>query len=232
MVNNSLISKNFDRDLESYLSILRINFPQSHINKIDLRTFFKLVNNTFILSDVLTDFEIVEKESNIYNMMMEYKQFYARLLTTMALNDPFLINNLLRLIVEKLYRMVYGISYPNRGENRIRRLSREKMDFEINSWAGTENAKTINNLYRDLSKSIHHTISDKYDLVDIQEKLRYETNIVPNTVVTLESIEVIFVEEIFKVLLYGKQELVSTNLRARIANNVDSVLSSELLKTF
>lgn len=125
------MNPNLTTHYNTYLNLINDNFPKSMIqDNLNLKEFFQSIHNSFIMADILTEFEFVSSNCNFYNLIIEYKFFYSSLLTTLPLNDLF-FENLLRLIFEKQYRIIYGLNFYSCGENRIRR--------ETNYWCKKPN---------------------------------------------------------------------------------------------
>ncbi|WP_413487038.1 hypothetical protein [Carnobacterium maltaromaticum] len=216
----------------TYLNLVNDNFPKSVIqDNSELKSFFQSIHNSFIMSDILTEFGFVSSNSNVYNLIIEYKFFYSRLLTTLPLNDLFLIQNLLRLIVEKQYRIIYGFNFYNCGEKRIRKETRIKMDNRLINVIDTNLHMILNKLYVELSEDIHHTNSSISDFYDIQKRLLTENNIAISIQQTLDDLEKIFSELIFINAINNDSDKLTTGAKTRIENHLNSQLSTHILQS-
>lgn len=190
------------------------------LNNKNNKDLFISVNTSFKLSDILTDFEFVIATDNFYNLIIEYKRYFARILIAVSLNDKFLVDNILRLLVEKLYRILTAIHNPQRGEKRIRRDSRNNMSNDLIEVLDVSVKAKIDKLYNDLSNLIHNTTSSPSDLYDIRRLFSTPSNMVRDTIIIIEILKQIFIDEVFLKLCLSKKELCGTNFNANIENNL------------
>lgn len=217
MVNNA---QKIQGEYEKYKIFLNDFFPKFEIDDELLFSFYNRVNNAFVLCDVMIEHEKVDKSRNYYNILLEYREFYARLLTTIAINDNYLIDNILRLIVEKTYRVLYGLLKPNKQESTIRKTTREKMKSEISKIHGEDEIfDKLNILYNDYSGKIHHTMSVPSDYYNLTKRLKMSSvDFFPNIIENMEKIEEVFISKIFLALV-PETEKEDTSFKMRIRNN-------------
>ncbi|MBE6064821.1 hypothetical protein [Clostridium cochlearium] len=222
--------KSFDVDFEEYLSFIKLNIPNSlFISDTKNKELFLSVNTAFKMSDILTDFKFVSNNETYYNLLIEYKKYFARILPAISLNDKFLVYSILRLLTEKLYRIIIGINYPNRGERRIRSDTRAKMSNDLSKVITSDRKSIIDKLYKELSNILHHTDKNSVCLYDIRRLFRTDLNIINETCIITEKLTDIFVEEVFLKKCFEKKELCGTNLKMKIQNNLSTGTAKRIL---
>ncbi|MBU6001031.1 hypothetical protein KQ236_11895 [Lactococcus lactis] len=213
-------------DFRGYQTFLTNYFPKFEQNEDDLFSFYIQVNNAFVLSDILIEHDKINSSVNYYNILIEYREFYARLLTTITLNDEFLVENILRLIIEKLYRMLYGKAKANTLEKNIRKKDRNSMknELEKSNRMGTENIslQSLNDLYDKYSGRIHHTVASMSDYYDLTKRLNMRVdNLLNDFILDLKIIEHVFVSEIFMKLIVDINKE-STAIKMKVRNRTTS----------
>ncbi|MDV2887526.1 hypothetical protein RYX45_20320, partial [Alkalihalophilus pseudofirmus] len=129
-------------------------------------------------------------------LLIEYKKYFARILSAVCLNDKFLIDNIFRLLTEKLFRIITGISYPDRGERRIRKDSRQKMSNDLASFLDPRTKNNLASLYSNLSNAIHATYADPSDLYDIRRLFATPSTNITNTLVITNQLTDVFINEV------------------------------------
>lgn len=217
-------SKRIDADFQVYYEFLKEHFPMYEVENEVLFEFYLYVHNTFILSDVLIDFEKIESSCNVYNIMVEYREFYARLLTTVAINDRFLVDNIFRVLIEKLYRLMYGIKNPNFTENKIRKKSRSDMSQNLYGTVSLLNLDDLDSLYKIFSKKIHHTVAMPEDYYNLTKRLEANSCFINDYLYNMEIIQRIFLEEVFMKVAPNSYNG-ETGYKKKIRNNTsDSVI--------
>ncbi|WP_026826484.1 MULTISPECIES: hypothetical protein [Exiguobacterium] len=215
------------KDFESYQNFLNEYFPKFNSIEEDLYDFYSYVNNTFVLCDLLIEHNKVDKSNNYFNLIIEYREFYARLLTTVAINDKFLIENILRIIIEKIYRILFGILKDKKIERTIRKESREKMKKILEGTIEISRFESLNNLYNDYSQKVHHTDSVPTDYYDLTKRLEYKEHSLREFIKSMEKIEKIFLHEVFLVLS-PDSEKEETSYRMKIRNNTSDYIINTL----
>ena len=210
-----------DSDFEEYLDFIKKNIPNSlYINATNNKELFISVNTAFKLSDILTDFEFVSAKDNYYNLLVEYKRYFARILSAVSLNDQFLVNNISRLLTEKLYRILVGAHNPARGERRIRSHSKKSMSDKLNGILNNDNKIKLDKLYDVLSNSIHNTISDSVDMYDIRKLISTPSSIIIDTINITEELTDIFIHEVFLKKCCEEIDNCGTSFWININNNL------------
>lgn len=230
MLNNLSRRYNYDLDFDDYLAFLNKNMPNSlFLTDQNNKDLFLSINTAFKLSDILTDFEFVTKDKNYYNLLIEYKMYFARILSAVSLNDKFLIDNILRLLIEKLYRIITGLAYPARGERRVRSDSRERMSNDLVAMLNPLRKSELDILYSDLSNSIHHTNTRPEDLYSIRELFTNHSNLGLSTTNVTNQLTEIFVDEVFLKICLAKRELCGTSFSIKINNNLPPIQAKKIL---
>lgn len=113
---------------QNYLSYLSEYHPKYHqivMGNENLKSLFLLVNDLYVIGEVYQQDHFRTK--NYFNLLNEFKIYTSRLMIILPLNDKYMLDAVLRLLVEKLYRMVYSLYCPLKTERNIRRQSREEM---------------------------------------------------------------------------------------------------------
>ncbi|RXF31476.1 hypothetical protein EG868_10900 [Enterococcus faecalis] len=213
-------------DFEHYKEFLKEYFPKFDSTEEKLYDFYLYVNNSFVLCDLLIEHNKIDEDCNYFNILIEYREFYARLLTTVAINDKFLVDNLLRVIIEKVYRILYGMLKNNKLERSIRRESRSEMKKALEGNVEENRFNLLNTLYNEYSQNIHHTISIPTDYFNLTRRLEHSQNNIEEFVNSMEKIEQIFLDEIF-LILSPDNENEETSYKMKIRNNTsDYVIRS------
>lgn len=215
------------KDFESYQKFLKEYFPKFTSIEEDLYDFYSYVNNTFILCDLLIEHNKVDKSCNYFNLVIEYREFYARLLTTVAINDKFLIENILRIIIEKIYRILFGMLKNKKIERTIRKESREKMKISLEGRVEINRFASLNKLYNDYSQKVHHTDSVPTDYYDLTKRLEHNQHSLRDFIDSMEKIEQIFLHEVF-IILSPDSEKEETSYKMKIRNNTSDYIINTL----
>lgn len=146
----------------------------------------------------------------------------------LPLNDIYMIDALLRLLVEKLYRIIYSLYCPLKTERNIRKQSREEMAKKIDGNVGRKNDLDL--LYANYSILIHHTDTLNTDNYNFRELAQYDESINVKLILILQNIIEIYIEEfVLKVLQSDELELamklnLSSNLTPQSLLNVKPLL--------
>ncbi|MFQ6322532.1 hypothetical protein [Lactococcus garvieae] len=214
------MNNNIQKGYDEYKKFLNAFFPKFKINDEVLFPFYCHINNAFVLYDVMLEHEKVDRTSNYHSILLESREFYARLLTIVAINDKYLIDNILRLIVEKIYRILFGITKPLKQESTIRKISREKMKSEISKVSGEDEViDELNKLYNDYSVKIHHTVSVPSDYYNLTKRLVMDSDeFLQDVVEDMSKLETIFINKIFNFLVIDSEKE-DTSFKMRIRNN-------------
>lgn len=213
-------------DFKNYKFFLKEYFPKFDSTDPNLLEFYKYVNNAFVLCDILIEYDKVKESDNFFNLLIEYREFYARLLTTVAINNKFLVENIFRVIAEKLYRILYGRLRQGRQERAIRRESRANMKKDLDGHMESGNFTMLNDLYNDFSTKVHHTVSVPTDYFNLTQRLESKNDFLKDCIDNMEKVEKIFLEEIF-LSLSPDSDNEETSYKMKIRNNTtDYVINS------
>ncbi|AUJ25175.1 hypothetical protein [Virgibacillus dokdonensis] len=225
------MTKIYEQDFSQYKLFIEDNFPKTIFNdNFKLNKVFLEVNTSFILADILTEFGFVGKEDSYFILLIEYKRFTGRILSTLLLNDKFLMDNLFRLIIERIYRVLIGLHYPERKEKRLRKSPRSKMSDDLDGKIKNESLAELNDLYRSFSKQIHLTDAAETNQYDVIRLFKTPHGLEVYVFECFQEINKIFIEQIFMLLCKNKQHLVTTGVKARINNNIPEKTANEIIK--
>lgn len=214
-------------DFKNYQIFLNNYFPKFDSTDEKLFDFYSYVNNTFVLCDLLIEYDKIDNTFNNFNLLVEYREFYARLLTTVAINDKFLIDNILRIIIEKVYRILYGRLKPTKIERNIRKETRINMKKALEGFMEVSRFNSLNTLYNDYSQRVHHTTSAAADYFDLTRRLEHTHHNLEDFIDSLKKIEEIFLNEIF-LKLSPDNEATGTSFRMRVRNNTSDYVITTL----
>lgn len=195
----------------NYLSLLEENMPNCMaLTESQLQDLYLIINDVFIMSEVISNLDDVRETANYYNLLKEFQSYIARLLLVVTLNDKYLVDTIIRLLVEKLYRVLYGLHRPYMQESSIRSHSRKKMSERLEGLLLKQ--EELNELYGEYSELIHHTSSTENDLLSLRSIYIKENEISKNTFKELERLFEVFIEDLF----------------LKVVNNVDLSLSTRM----
>ncbi|EJE98218.1 hypothetical protein [Liquorilactobacillus mali] len=190
-----------EADFLNYKKVITNFFPKFKFkeNTSTLHSLYFLVNNSFSLCNILLDFEKIKKDDNFFDLIIEYREFYARLLVSVTLNDEFFTSNVVRILVEKLYRILYGYYNPSKSIRRIRTSARKNLLRGTN--LTDRNAEMLDRLYHVYSELIHDTHPSTNTKIDIQKRLDGNLFDLKKITQDLQCLENIFVLELFLKLI-------------------------------
>ncbi|MFC5558912.1 hypothetical protein ACFPN4_07270 [Ureibacillus thermophilus] len=185
-MNNHWISNN-------YLEYINENFPKffNKINKNDIELLKKLfftINDIYITCTLFDSCDF--KNKNYINLIKEFKTYMSRVLLVIPLNDKYLIDSIFRLLIEKLYRIIYALYHPHLLESSIRKHERRKMSNRLNGKITMKSEMDI--LYKNFSDLIHHSTSTTTDLLNFKQLANANTGIINYTLTIVEEIKKIY----------------------------------------
>lgn len=213
-------------DYKNYINFIDENFPTTIIrNESELKEYYYLINDFFILCDVILSLEEITSTLNYYNLLKEFQSYISRLLLAVVLNDKYLIDNLIRLLIEKLYRVLYGYHYLDKQESTVRNHTRSVMSTRLETLLS--NRQLLDDLYGEYSELIHHTSSTPDDLLNLRTLFIKPKNLLASTTVKLKDIQKIFIEDFFNKMV--KDEKLTLASRLVLENRLSEFTKSNLL---
>lgn len=216
---------------KAYLDFIEENYPK-YLQKLNSEDKEKLEKLFLLLNDVYVTIAFFDKEeyttSNFLNLLKEYRVYLSRILLLVPLNDKYLIDALVRLLVEKLYRVIYGIHHPHLQESSIRKHERFKMSERLDSF-DVKNKDILDTLYTDYSKLIHHTTSTQSDLLNFTQLAKRDTNLIEYIIGIVELLNSIYIKDIFTIIIKnGHMDLASTLiLEENVQDSFKNILKDE-----
>lgn len=211
-----------------YLDYLDNNFPKykQGLTKDDLKKIDELyfsINDVYVTSSIFEQAEYTDR--NYKNLLLEFKTYLSRVLLLLPLNDKYSIDALLRLLIEKLYRIIYGLNHLHLSEETIRRHKRSKMSERLGMI--TEREK-LNELYRVYSELIHHSVSTPTDSLNLKQLERANIDLLGYVIDFIADIRKIYINDFFIPTIKNESLDLSTQLYLR--DNTQLILK-ELLET-
>lgn len=165
--------------INNYLEYLKTNFPRYEIN-LSEESFGKIEKLYFNVNDVFITCNFFENDYystfNYTNLIKEFKTYLSRVLILIPINDKYLLDALFRLLVEKLYRILYGLHYLHLAESSIRKHERRKMSERLEGKIIEK--LLLDSLYSQYSQLIHHTYSNVTDLFNFKQLEKAEVNLI------------------------------------------------------
>ncbi|EDW21706.1 hypothetical protein FO510_00420 [Bacillus pumilus] len=217
---------------KAYIEFLEKNHP-SYLDRLqdedkeNLETLFLSVNDVFVTISFFFDKQGY-LTSNFINLLKEYRVYLSRTLLLIPLNDKYLIDALVRLLIEKLYRIIYGSHHPHLVESSIRKHDRQKMSERLEKFDVKEK-EILDTLYTDYSKLIHHTYSTQSDLLNFTQLTKLDTDLIKYVIKIVENLNLIYIKNIFEIIIKDNNlDLASTIiLKENIQNHFKDVLKGE-----
>jgi len=182
---------------ENFLRFVNETQPYSVcLNHPDLQEVYDLVNDIYNICSILIDHEYVKVTDNYYSLLIEYRDYYGRFLLTMTLNDEYLVNSLFRLLVEKLYRIIFGFYNSFKSSNSVRRHSRYEMSTRLTMTL--QKKKELDDFYSKYSDLIHQSIKSGSENLDLRSVYSIDRNLIDNLKSELQDLNSIFLLDYFK----------------------------------
>lgn len=215
----------YEEIFSDYISFIKSNFPSSifaNSNDERIKEFFLSINNNYVLANTLFEFDFIKESYNYYSLFKEYQIFTTRLLSVINLNDKYLIDNIFRLLVEKLYRIITGIHNSGKTENRLRKLKRSEMSTLISNKIHIKNKNELDTLYVYFSKQIHMSNLDITNLYDIRKIYTTDQDLDLYLLQYMNKLNHLFIEEVFYYLNNKNSTLIGTNMKIKLHNELSS----------
>ncbi|WHP40568.1 hypothetical protein QIX46_18775 [Lysinibacillus boronitolerans] len=216
---------------KAYLDFIEENYP-NYLKRLKSEDKEKLEQLFLLLNDVYVTISFFDKEeyttSNFLNLLKEYRVYLSRILLLVPLNDKYLIDALVRLLVEKLYRVIYGSHHSHLEESSIRKHERFKMSERLDSF-DVKNKDILDTLYTDYSKLIHHTTSTQSDLLNFTQLAKLDTNLVEYIIEIVKLLNFIYIKNVFTIIIKdGHLDLASTLiLEKNVQDSFKDILTGE-----
>lgn len=187
----------------AYLDFIEENHPNylkrlPPTDKEKLKKLFLMLNDTYVTISFFDKEEYMS--SNFLNLLMEYRVYLSRLLLLVLLNDKYLIDTLIRLLIEKLYRIIYGIHHSHLEESSIRKHERIKMSERLDSF-DIKDKVILDTLYTDYSKLIHHTVSTQSDLLNFTQLAKYDANLTDYVIQIVEILNSLYIKNVYSEII-------------------------------
>ncbi|ETT37532.1 hypothetical protein C161_13513 [Paenibacillus sp. FSL R5-192] len=197
-MNNNWIVNNYIDYLSEQYPIYYDKMSGETLNK--LKDLYFSVNDISVMCNIFNKSEYQEK--NFYNLLCEFKSYASRLLLIIPINDKYLVDSLFRLLIEKLYRMIYAHHHGHLLESSIRNHERRKMSTRL---MGKLNKKEeLDILYGEYSELIHHSSPTSTDLLNFRKLSEVELGLEKYINDQLEVLKEIFMLDFFIPKFKGK----------------------------
>ncbi|MGG4498425.1 hypothetical protein [Brevibacillus reuszeri] len=213
--------------VNNYFDYLESNFPaykQSLTGEYiqSLEELFFSVNDVFVTCN-LFEKEIFQ-ELNFINLIREFKTYFSRILLLIPLNDRYILDALFRLLIEKLYRMIYGLNHIHLNESSIRKHERWKMGERLEGKLSKKDDLDL--LYKEYSNLIHHSSPTQTDLLNFRQLADYETELLTYANGIVNNLKLIYIIDFLIPLLNEKPlDLAS---RLTLSNELQQTCKSHL----
>ncbi|MBU5351372.1 hypothetical protein KQI74_03710 [Paenibacillus barcinonensis] len=216
--------------VNNYLEYIREHYPIYHEKMSDetlnqLKDLYFSVNDIFVMCNIFDKSEYIEK--NFYSLICEFKSYASRLLLIIPINDKYLVDSLLRLLIEKLYRMIYAHHNAHLLESSIRNHERRKMSTRL---TGKLNKKEeLDILYGDYSELIHHSSPTTTDLLNFRKLGEVDVGLVRYINDQVEMIKEIFMLDFFipKVKVNHIELASKLTLKGQLKEHTSKLLEEE-----
>lgn len=216
---------------KAYIDFIEENHP-NYLKRLQPKDKEKLEQLFLLLNDVYVTISFFDKQeymaSNFLNLLKEYRVYLSRILLLVPLNDKYLIDALVRLLVEKLYRIIYGSHHSQLEESSIRKHERFKMSDRLDSF-DVKDKDILDTLYTDYSKLIHHTTSTQSDLLNFTQLAKLDANLIEYIIEIVELLNSIYTKNVFVVIIKdGNLDLASTLiLKKNVQDSFKNMLKDE-----
>ncbi|MCR8645669.1 hypothetical protein NV379_23800 [Paenibacillus sp. N1-5-1-14] len=184
--------------VNNYFDYMEMSFPQYHANLSEedlhvLKELYFSINDFFVICSCFNKSEY--ESANFFNLINEFKSYISRLLLVVPINDKYLVDSLFRLLIEKLYRILYAHYHVNLLEASIRKHERRKMSSRL---IGKLNKKDdLDNLYNEYSELIHHSNPTTSDLLNFRQLSEINVDLITYISEKVEILKEIFIEDFF-----------------------------------
>lgn len=184
--------------VNNYLDYIEINFPNFHGNLspeslVELRELYYSTNDIFVMCNYFNTNEYQNK--NYFNLINEFKSYTSRLLLIVSINDKYLVDSLLRLLIEKLYRILYGNYHNHLLEHSVRNHPRKKMSSRLTEKLNKKDE--LDSLYSEYSELIHHSNSTTTDLLNFRQLSSTDSHLIAYIRDKVEMLKGIFIIDFF-----------------------------------
>ncbi|MNO38128.1 hypothetical protein D3C76_282230 [compost metagenome] len=213
--------------VNNYIDYLKTSFPKyfTSLSEDELSALSELyfsVNDFFVLCSCLNKSEY--ERSNFLNLVNEFMSYISRLLLVVPINDKYLVDSILRMLIEKLYRILYAHYHSHLLEASIRKHERRKMSSRL---IGKLNKKNeLDNLYNEYSELIHHSNPTTTDLLNFRELSEINVGLIAYISEKVNILKEIFIEDFF-ISKVGEAELVLAS-KLRLKNQLIKQTSERL----
>jgi len=213
---------------KAYLDFIEENHP-NYLKRLQFEDKENLEQLFLLLNDVYVTISFFDKQeyvmSNFLNLLKEYRVYLSRILLLVPLNDKYLIDSLVRLLVEKLYRIIYGSHHLHLEESSIRKHERFKMSERLDSF-DVKDKSILDTLYTDYSKLIHHTDSTQSDLLNFTQLSKIDVNLIKYIIKVVELLNSIYIKNVFTIIC--KDENLDLASMLILENNVQDSFKNVL----
>lgn len=189
-MNNSWIVNNYTAFLENHFPLYFQSLTEEQLTK--LKELYFNVNDITLFCNWYSEYQV--QPLNFSNLLKEYQSYISRLLLIIPINDKYLIDSLLRLLVEKKYRILYGFHHSNLLEQSIRKHPRSKMSVRLENKIA--NKVKLDGMYSEFSELIHHTVSSNTDLLNFRQLSNFDSKLIEYVSQQVEVLKTIFIEDL------------------------------------
>lgn len=209
-----------DIKFDNFLKFVEDTQPKSIcLNNTELRDVFDLINDTFSICSIIIDHDYVNDSDNYYSLLVEFRDYYGRFLLALTLNDEFLISSLFRLIVEKLYRIIFGFYNPHKSKNSIKRHTRSEMSSRLT--VPLNKKAELDDFYKRYSDLIHHSTTNNSDRLDLRGVYFNERDLINTLKQELTELNCIFIED-YVIPLCTQKNINDLSFIASIDNRISN----------
>ncbi|WCT53833.1 hypothetical protein PQ456_11470 [Paenibacillus kyungheensis] len=214
--------------VNNYIDYIEVNFPnffsKLSANEVEaLKELYFLMNDFFVMGSC---FDGVEYESvNFYNLLNEFKVYMSRILLIIPINDKYLIDSLLRLLIEKLYRILYAHFHPHLLEHSIRKHERRKMSVRLEG--SLSKKKDLDDLYSAYSELVHHSNSNPTDLLNFRQLSDTNIDLIQYAAEKSGVLKEIFIVDFFMLKVSESQLNIASKMRLKNQLTREAVIRLE-----
>lgn len=190
--------KELEKGAYKYIDKLKKFFPNIKLPQDDdLMNIYVNISYIYDLCAILLSFDYITDEW-FKTMINEYAEFNAKILITIVLKDRNLVNCYLRMLTEKLYRLIYIQFKHPKTKSKIRRKTQKNIYNELKETSAKKSLDKIYPLFDKYSKEIHnyeHHEEDLYSVVFGLEEKDFELS---DYLTDIKILNEVFEKEIFK----------------------------------
>ncbi|MHB0801408.1 hypothetical protein PVK73_17505 [Bacillus thuringiensis] len=219
-MNNSWIVNN-------YLEYIEVNFPNYYNNLseeslVELKELYYSVNDVFVMCSYFNRDEY--QNENYLNLINEFKSYTSRLLLVAPVNDKYLVDSLLRLLIEKLYRILYAHYHTHLLESSIRKHEKRKMSTRLMNKLSKK--VELDDLYSEYSELIHHSNPTTTDLLNFRQLSNTDIKLITYISEKVEILKEIFIIDFFtpKVKIINLDLAAKMTLKNQLKNETSTML--------